>query len=269
MVESLLTLILIGFSAGFIFSMPIAGPVSIIITSNALKGNLKFCIRTAMGASLVEFLYVLIAVLGLSSLVSLYSPLIPYLLVVGSIFLFFVGIKISRTSLRLEDIESASVGQDKTLEKKGGLRTGIIINLTNPSFFFGILASSFLVLTFASSIGLNTGGLDLLIKENVSSFQEMTSEDMLDIDTTFVQENKLKEPPPEQSSYTFGLSIAYAASLAMGGFLWLVLLSKILVKYRRKIKIVILNWAIRIMGIVLVGIAIYLFIKAILIFSSL
>ena len=97
MLESLITVILVGFSAGFIFSMPIAGPISIIITSNALKGNLKFCIRTALGASVIEFIYVLVAVLGLSALVTVYSDLIPYLLLVGSIFIFIVGIRIIKS----------------------------------------------------------------------------------------------------------------------------------------------------------------------------
>lgn len=94
MIESLTTLILVGFTAGFVFAMPIAGPISIIITSNALKGNIKYCIRTALGASIVEFIYVLIAVLGLSALFSLYSPLIPYLLLVGSFFLFLSVLKL-------------------------------------------------------------------------------------------------------------------------------------------------------------------------------
>jgi len=86
MIESLITVVLIGFSAGFIFSMPIAG---IIITSNALKGNLKFCLRTASGASIIEFFYVLIAVFGLAMLFSLYSSIVPYVLIVGSIQFFF------------------------------------------------------------------------------------------------------------------------------------------------------------------------------------
>ena len=166
MIESFITVVLIGFSAGFVFSMPIAGPISIIITSNALKGNLKFCIRTALGASIIEFFYVLIAVFGLSVLFSLYSSIIPYVLIVGSIFLLAIGIKIFRTNIKLEDIER-SYNNDEKEEKNGGLRTGLIINLTNPSLFFGVLTSSFLVLSFASSIGLSTGGLDLLVQKKV------------------------------------------------------------------------------------------------------
>ena len=256
MIESFITVVLIGFSAGFIFSMPIAGPISIIITSNALKGNLKFCIRTALGASIVEFFYVLIAVFGLSVLFSLYSSIIPYVLIVGSIFLLAIGIKIFRTNIKLEEIER-SYSSDEREEKNGGLRTGLIINLTNPSLFFGVLTSSFIVLSFASSVGLNTGGLEMLVHENVASIQELTGKTMEGIDTTFVD---TIEPAGDvdHSSYSLLLSIIYAVSLATGGFLWLYILAKLLIKYRTKIKLAYLQWIIRGLSFVLFGISIYL-----------
>ena len=259
MLESLITVILVGFSAGFIFSMPIAGPISIIITSNALKGNLKFCIRTALGASVIEFIYVLVAVLGLSALVTVYSDLIPYLLLVGSIFIFIVGIRIIKSKIKLEDIETKK-SKRKVNEKSGGLRTGIILNLTNPSFFFGVLTASFLVLSFASSIGLNTGGLDLLVEENVTSLQEITGKDLTNSDSTYIAPNNNEET--EHTSYTLLLSNVYAFSLASGSFIWLLILAKLLVKHRNKIKVEILNVIIRILGLILCGIGIYLFWKS-------
>lgn len=260
MIESFLTVVLIGFSAGFIFSMPIAGPISIIITSNALKGNLKFCIRTALGASIIEFFYVLIAVFGLSVLFSLYSSIIPYVLIVGSIFLFVIGIKIFRSKIKLEDIEK-SVNDNEEKQNNGGLRTGLIINLTNPSLFFGVLTSSFLVLSFASSIGLNTGGLDLLVQKNVTSLQEIAGDDIAKIDTTHTSISN-SNGEHEHSSYAFLLSLAYAIALSFGGFVWLIILAKLLIKYRNKIKIELLSLAIRILGLLLCGIGVYLLWKS-------
>ncbi len=256
MIESLITVVLIGFSAGFIFSMPIAGPISIIITSNALKGNLKFCLRTAFGASIIEFFYVLIAVFGLAMLFSLYSSIVPYVLIVGSIFLLVIGVKIIKTKLTLEDIEKSETS-NKIDEKKGGFRTGIFINLTNPSLFFGVLTSSFLVLSFASSIGLNTGGLDILVHENVTSLQEIAGDELTKLDTTYIPQTNADQEA-QHSSYTLLLSLTYALFLALGGFVWLTILAKLLVKYRNKIKIEILNWIIRILGFILCGIGVYL-----------
>ena len=260
MIESFITVVVIGFIAGFIFSMPIAGPISIIITSNALRGNDTFCVRTAVGSAIIEFFYVLVAVFGLSVLFSLYSSLVPYVMIVGSIFLFVIGIKITRTTLKLEDLEKNGNGESKT-DKGGGLRTGLIINLTNPSLFFGVLTSSFLVLSFASSIGLNTGGLDILVHENVSSLQEIAGDELTKIDSTYIQNNYNGEEA-EYSSYTLLLSSIYALALSFGGFTWLVILAKLLAKYRNKIKIGILNWTIRGLGAVLCGIGVYLVWKA-------
>lgn len=257
MFESIITVLLIGFTAGFIFAMPIAGPISILIASNALKGKMRFCIRTALGASIVEFIYVLIAVYGMTLFFSAYSNFIPYLLIVGSLFLFFVGIKIFSNKLEFQNIEESGEKINKSAEEnKGGLRAGLIINLTNPSLFLGILTSSFIVLSFASSVGLNTGGLEMLVQENVVSIQEITGEPLNGIDSTFVDTPKITEEA-EHSSYSLLLSIIYAISLATGGYLWLHILAKLIIQYRDKIRLIYLHWIIRGLSIVLLGISFY------------
>jgi threonine/homoserine/homoserine lactone efflux protein len=262
MVESIVTVLLIGLVAGFLFAMPIAGPISILITSNALKGKLRFCIRTALGASIVEAFYVLIAVYGMTILFSTYGDLIPYLLFAGSLFLFFVGIKVYGSKLEFQNIEESGDKINASFEEnKGGLRAGLIINLTNPSLFFGILTSSFIVLSFASTVGLNTGGLELLVQENVTSIQEMTGNTIEGIDSTFVDANLIAENA-NPSKYPLLLSIIYSISLAIGGFFWLYFLTQILIKYRDKIRIVYLTWIVRGLSFVLFGISIYLFITA-------
>ncbi|MBU0475733.1 MAG: LysE family transporter [Bacteroidetes bacterium] len=258
MIESIITILLIGFISGFVFSMPIAGPISILITSNALKGNKRFCIRTALGATIVEFVFVLVAVYGMTIIFSAYSSIIPYLLIIGALFLFFVGVKVFSSKIKLEDLtESEHDTNGVSSEDKGGLRAGLIINLSNPSLFFGILASSFLVLSFASSIGLNTGGLDLLLQENVTSIQEITGDSLKNIDSAFVKSHQLSEDA-EHNSYTLLLSVVYAFSLASGGFVWLYILMFLLIKYRTVIKISLLNLIIRGLSIVLFGISFYL-----------
>ena len=105
MTESLIVVIALGFFAGFVFSVPIAGPISILITSNALKGNLRFCLRLAFGGALIEVLYVFIAVYGLTSLYNLYQKAIPIILIIGSVFLIFVSLKVFKTKLKLEQFK--------------------------------------------------------------------------------------------------------------------------------------------------------------------
>ena len=56
MLESLATISIIGLMVGFIFSVPVAGPISILITSHALKGEGRYCVRVAFG-TIVWFYY--------------------------------------------------------------------------------------------------------------------------------------------------------------------------------------------------------------------
>ena len=120
MFESILTLAVVGFIAGVIFSMPIAGPVSIIIVSKAFEGKLRFCNRTAIGASIVEFFYVFIVVYGINALFIYYQPVIPYLILIGAVFVIYVGIKIFRRKIDFEKLNPAQVNTGK-IENRGGI----------------------------------------------------------------------------------------------------------------------------------------------------
>lgn len=129
MTESILTIAIVGLIAGFIFSMPIAGPVSILITTNALKGRLHYCNRVNLGASFATFTYVFFAVFGLSKLYRFYKPAIPYLFIFGSVFLLFMGYRIFRTKFDFEHLEDKSHFNEKIKKKERGVfYTGCIIN---------------------------------------------------------------------------------------------------------------------------------------------
>ncbi len=264
MLEALITIVVVGFSAGFIFSIPVAGPINVIVTSNALSGRLRYCIRTALGASIIEFFYIVIIVFGISSLYSLYRPIIPYLLIAGGAILIGVGIKIIKTKFSLENPNEKTIVEDKT-KNKGGFRTGILINLTNPSLFLGWLTSTFLIFSFVSSIGLHTGGLNLIIKENVNSIREMSGTELkklknLPIDSLkSVEQNK----PDEETLNPLLLGTVYGFSVAFGSFLWLSIYSKTIVKYRKKLNLKLVNIIIRSLGVVLFFVALYLIFKAI------
>ncbi len=264
MLEALITITIIGFCAGFIFSIPVAGPINVIITSNALSGKLRYCIRTALGASIIEFLYIVIIVFGISSLYSLYRPIIPYLLLAGGVVLIAVGIKIIRTKFSLDNPDEKNVIKDK-LKNKGGMRTGIIINLTNPSLFLGWLTSTFLIFSFVSSIGLHTGGLNLIIKENVNTIREMSGNELKKLKNLPIDSLKYvnQDNEEEQTLNPLLLGTVYGFSLAFGSFLWLYIYSRTIVKFRKKLNLKLVNGIIRSLGVVLLLVALYLIFKAI------
>ena len=254
MFEDFITVAITGLLAGFLFSMPIAGPISIIITSNALKGKLRFCERTALGAVIVEFFYVLIAIYGITSLYPYYKPAIPYLLIFGSLITLRIGYKIARTHLKLDNL-SDNIITDK-MANRGGMRTGIFLNLSNPSLFLGWLISSFMIFSFMASVGLQTGGLETLLNENVDAVSKIAGPEFKSAPgfSPEIENSEVAENTPS----LILLSITYALTVALGGLIWLSLFARILVKYRDKLNIKFLEKVIQSLGVTLFLLGLYL-----------
>ena len=262
MLESIITISIAGLVAGFIFSMPIAGPISILITSNALKGRLRYCILVSLGSFIADFTYVFIAVFGLTKLYSFYKPAIPYIFAVGSLFFFYLGYRIIRTKLDIEHLEDKSHLSEKIQKKgKGAFLTGFLINFLNPTLFIGLLTSSFFVISLISSLGLNTGGLAGKMDQNV---KEISSIDGKKIEISkdlpgeqFDYFQKLKRRNHEQDTTIYPryfhlvISTCYAFFLSLGSIIWLYLLSLIIVRFRQRINIKIISLFIRSLGGVL------------------
>ncbi len=264
--ESALTIIIIGFVAGFILSIPVAGPINILITSNALLGKLRYCLKVALGAALIEFFYVLVIVFGIVSLYEIYKPYVPYILIVGSVVLIIVGIRVMRTQFNLTNINLKEIVKDK-IANKGGFLTGILINITNPSLFLGWLSSTFIIFSLASSLNLNTGGLDIIVKENLDTIKKINS------DTTSAPKvrtdimERFNNNQNDNELNPFVLSFVYAGSLSLGSLIWLNFYTRFIVKFRNRLKINMLSWIIRILGLCLVLIGIFLAYNAIKMFS--
>jgi threonine/homoserine/homoserine lactone efflux protein len=263
MSESLITISVAGLIAGFIFSMPIAGPISILVTSNALKGRLKYCNLLTIGASLADLVYVFIAVYGLTRFYSWYKPAIPYLMGACSLFIIFIGYTILRTKIdpgKLDD--KVHLPERINKEVRGGFFTGLLVNLINPTIFFGWLTTSFIIISIVSSLGFNTGGLNSIIDQNISEINNIGGKVIekpslpgyLMFDTLQIFR---KEVPVQNSEITptknfqILISLCFAASLAIGSIIWFYLLALFIYRTRNKISIKILNLVINSLGVLL------------------
>jgi len=265
MIEIVITLFIVGLIAGIVFSMPVTGPVSILIVSKALQGKLRYCTRTAIGATIVEFFYVFIVVYGIAALYSYYQPVIPYLILIGALFVILVSIKIIRHKFEFSALESQAIITDKT-KNRGGMRTGIILNLTNPSLFINWLIASFIMLSFVSSLGFNTGGLDIILNENIKSVSEIAGTEFQDMESF---NHNHEDAPIQNEPYSLpviALSLLFAFSVSLGSLFWLDQLARIVIKFRDKIKEHLLNKVIHILGFVLICFGCYLAYRAVLIF---
>jgi len=273
MSESLITISITGLIAGFVFSMPIAGPISILITSNALKGRLKYCYYVTMGASLADLVYVFIAVFGLTRFFSLYKPAIPYLTGAGSIFIIYIGYTIFRTKIDLEHIDD-KVHLSEKIKKKGnsGFYTGLLLNFLNPTLFFGWLTTSFIIISIVSSLGFNTGGLNSMIDQNINDLnniggnviQKPKLPEYLRFDTLQIFKNGnpvLKPKPRLPKNFNWLISICFAFSLSLGSVIWFYVLAVFIYYCRKRINIKILNLIINSLGLILSSFGIFLLYK--------
>jgi threonine/homoserine/homoserine lactone efflux protein len=262
MFESILTISIAGLLAGFIFSMPIAGPISILITSNALKGRLRYCNMVSLGASIADFSYVFVAVYGLTRLYSFYKPAIPYIFLLGSLFFFYLGVKIFKTNIDIEHLEDKSHLAEKIEKReKGAFYTGFMINFLNPTLFIGVITSSFFVISLVASMGFHTGGLAGRMNENlkeISSIEglQMDNQKILSLDKfenipmVKNRENKVDQTV-YPASFHFVISIFYAFFLSLGSIVWFLFMAFLLVRFRQKVNIKVISVFIKSLGILL------------------
>jgi threonine/homoserine/homoserine lactone efflux protein len=268
MLESIITISITGLVAGFIFAMPIAGPISILITSTALKGRLRYCNLVSLGASLADFTFVFIAVFGLTKLYSLFTPAIPYLFTGGAVFFIFLGYKIFNTKIDLEHLEDKSHLVEKVEEKNNGaFYTGLMLNFLNPTLFIGALTSSFFVISLIASLGFQTGGLATKINQNVKEISKIDGSRIGD--TLVLSSNQFNgiqipkrkvhkvEPAQFPAYFHLAISICYAFFLSLGSVLWFFLLAFMIVRFRQYINVKILSAIIRCLGIVLCLLGLY------------
>jgi threonine/homoserine/homoserine lactone efflux protein len=270
MSEALITIILSGLIAGFVFSMPIAGPVSILVTSNALKGNLSYCNRLTVGASFADFFYVFIAVFGLTKYYHLYKPAIPYVMIAGAVFIFFTGYKIFRTKIDKQQFDGTVPLHGKILSReRGGFYTGFFVNFLNPTLFFGWLTTSFIVISIVSSLGFDTGGLDLMIDNSINELNNTSGHVIQKPDLpSYLKFDTLQILKKEQSTvilekhqfrnYPMIVSVCFSAALSFGSILWFFFLAFFIYRYHEKISLQVLNFLIRSLGVILCIVALFI-----------
>ena len=273
--SSIITLSIVGLLVGFIFSMPIAGPISILITSNALNGRKRYCDLAALGASVADFIYVFCAVYGLTRFYSFLKPAIPYVLLVGMIFLIFLGYKISRTKIDLDHLNE-NENMPKVKKERSGFITGFLLNFLNPTLFFGWLTSSFIVISLVTSLGFSTGGLDQRVDKSFNSINKKGEDSALrkktlsylHLDSVRLINRKPAEEENTSAYFSLLSSVLYAFFLSLGGVLWFFYLTYLLVKHRHRVNIKVINTLIRSLGYALYLFGIFLGYHAITLLRS-
>jgi threonine/homoserine/homoserine lactone efflux protein len=269
MLESVITVSITGLVAGFIFAMPIAGPISIMIVSNALKGRRDYSNQISMGAATADFAYIFIAIYGLTKLYPFYKPAIPYILIAGCFLFVLLGFKLFKTKVDFEHLEERKRITNRIKNNdRNGFYTGFMINILNPTQFIGGLTSSFFVISFVSSIGLKTGGLELRLNENVQEINNTDNEKIIMKEpVNFEALKKLQEKNNRNADedkekaypeyFHIVIGICYALGISLGTLSWFYLLAYTLNRYRTKINVNLLSFLIKAFGVSLLLIGVY------------
>lgn len=131
---NLLAVVLVAFAFGFIGSMPLAGPIALLVFARGIEGDLRGAARIAIGASIAEGLYATVAFWGFSVLSAGHPLMVPIshgltaivLIAVGG---YFLAWKPSTPA----DAATPSPAPRKSNGHTSALVVGFMISALNPT----------------------------------------------------------------------------------------------------------------------------------------
>lgn len=119
--------LLIGFLFGFVGSIPIAGPISLLVFAYGVSGKLRSGLFLAMGGALAEGVYAYLAFWGLNRLLERYPAIVAQTRGVGAVVIFSLGLAfLLKKTKQGEEIEERS-------GRGGSFLLGVTITALNPT----------------------------------------------------------------------------------------------------------------------------------------
>lgn len=115
---------------GFIGSIPVAGPVAVVVVKSALDHRERDGLWIAVGAAIAESLYALVAFWGMATLFARYPLVLPVSRIVGGMVLVLVGLYflVRGSKADAPAKEKSGAGRDR-----GRLFFGFSITALNPT----------------------------------------------------------------------------------------------------------------------------------------
>lgn len=124
------TAALVGFAFGFVGSMPVAGPIAILVFGRGLQDRSRSALFLAMGSALVESVYAYLAFWGFSELLNNYPWIQHSSRALAAVILTALGI---RLSLRRKLPEEKAEPIDPRVGSKRSFFLGMTITALNPT----------------------------------------------------------------------------------------------------------------------------------------
>ena len=138
--------LLVGFAFGYVGSMPVAGPISVLVLHLGLAHDSRHALYVAVGGALAEGLYALLAFWGLSTALARYPVILPASRAVGAVLLLALGLVMLLTRMRGATPQT----QQPRRGNKRSFALGFLVTAVNPT----------LIVTWTAAVAaLNATGL--------------------------------------------------------------------------------------------------------------
>jgi len=121
---------LLGFMLGFIGSVPLAGPIAFMVLRKGMLGQFRAGRAIALGGTLAEGIYCLLAVLGMERLLQTYPVLDVWTRWVGALVLIGLGMVFIITRKEVEH-DTVKLNDDSTFG--GPFVAGFTVSALNPT----------------------------------------------------------------------------------------------------------------------------------------
>lgn len=123
----MLIALLIGFAFGFIGSMPVAGPIAVLVFARGVEQRFRSGLAIAAGGAIAEGIYAFFAFWGFSKLLGKYTFILPATRAVAAVILIALGILFIRKQPAKKDGPPPKEGFG------GGFLLGFTITALNPT----------------------------------------------------------------------------------------------------------------------------------------
>jgi len=124
--------VLIGILIGFVAAIPL-GPVNVYVISQAMKRDFLHGFMAGLTAAVLDFIYCLVAVLGLTQVTALMKRWLVVLKIVAALFLLLIAV---RLFLQSREKKKAVLTKETTTFTARPMLAVLALYIPNPSIYF-------------------------------------------------------------------------------------------------------------------------------------
>ena len=152
----MLTAALLGFAIGFVTSMPVAGPVSLLVFGRGLQGRSQTGVSLAFGSAIAESAYAYLAFWGFSALLARYAWIEPVSRALTAVLLTALGVRFAR-------MHTAAPSQQQAAPRQVGIKRSFFLGLTITALNPTLIATWSVVVAALHSFEAVTFGAHLAL----------------------------------------------------------------------------------------------------------